>query len=81
MLEFYEQIVKLSPIPSSIDILSPAPVPVSASAGVELGTAQPQLVILFFLHNTENCFILKIVSYCTILSFCFQPLSPLGATI
>ena len=43
MLEFYEQIVKLSPIPSSIDILSPAAIPASASAGVELGTAQPHL--------------------------------------
>ena len=36
MLDLFEQIVKLSPSPSSIDMLSPAPVPASASVGVEL---------------------------------------------
>ena len=54
MLELYEQIFKLSQIPSSIDILSTAPVPGSASAGVELGTAQPQLVCLWGLMKCKN---------------------------
>ena len=37
-------------LPSSIDILSTAPVPASGSAGVELGTAQPQLVYAVILN-------------------------------
>ena len=43
----YLSLLELSPsLPSSIDMLSP--VPALASAGVELGTAQPQLLFIFF---------------------------------
>ena len=43
-------------LPSSMAMLSPAPVPTSASAGVELGTAQPQLVIINFDLLLPDCF-------------------------
>ena len=37
-------------------MLSPATVPTSASAGVELGTAQPQLVLFFMFRSFKKCF-------------------------
>ena len=55
MREMKVGVVKLSPCPSSIDMLSLTPVTISASMGAELGTAQPQLV--YSVKNTFEIFI------------------------